>query len=92
MPFVPEDQFSLFVSYRHSGGFRLRMETLYWGSYYMDNANSEEYEGYAFVTNDMAAYEKGSLEISLNADNLFDDYYATEVQKDTRGVIRCTPA
>ena len=59
LPFVPEDQFSLFVSYRHGGGLRLRMETLYWGSYYLDNANSEEYEGYAFVTNATAAYEKG---------------------------------
>jgi iron complex outermembrane receptor protein len=40
----------------------------------------------------MAAYEKGGFEISLNADNLFDDHYATEVEKDTRGVVRYTPA
>jgi iron complex outermembrane recepter protein len=92
LPYVPEDQYSLFVSYRHGSGFRLRVETLGWGSYYIDNANSEEYEGFAFVTNAMAAYEKGSFEVSLNADNLFNDYYAVEVQKDTRGVVRYTPA
>jgi iron complex outermembrane receptor protein len=92
LPFVPEDQSSLFVSYRHGSGLRLRLETLCWGSYYIDNANSEKYEGYAFVTSAMAAYEKGGFEISLNADNLFDDHYATEVEKDTRGVVRYTPA
>ena len=92
LPYVPEDQFSLFVSYRHGSGIRLRMETLYWGSYYIDNANSEKYEGYAFVTNAMAAYARGDFEISLNAENLFDDAYATEVEKDTRGVVRYTPA
>jgi iron complex outermembrane receptor protein len=92
LPYVPEDQFSLFVSYRHGSGIRLRMETLYWGSYYIDNANSEKYEGYAFVTNAMAAYARGDFEISVNAENLFDDAYATEVEKDTRGVVRYTPA
>jgi iron complex outermembrane receptor protein len=92
LPFVPENQFSLFISCRHSSGLRLRVESLGWGAYYIDNANSEKYEGYAFVTNAMAAYEKGSFEVSLNADNLFNDYYATEVEKDTRGVVRYTPA
>ena len=36
--------------------------------------------------------EKGAFEISLDADNLFDDHYAIEVEKDTRGVVRYTPA
>jgi iron complex outermembrane receptor protein len=92
LPFVPEDQSSLFIAFRPGGGFRLRVETLCWGSYYIDNANSEKYEGYAFVTNAMAAFEKGAFEISLDADNLFDDRYAVEAEKDTRGVVRYTPA
>jgi len=92
LPFVPENQFSIFGSYRHSSGLRFRIETLYWGSYYIDNANSEKYEGYDFITNSMIAYEFESFDISLNAHNLFDEYYAIEVQKDTRGMIRYTPA
>lgn len=92
LPYVPENQFSLFGFYRHPSGLRFRIETLYWGSYYIDNANSEKYEGYAFITNAMIAYEFELFDINLNAYNLFDEYYAIEVQKDTRGVIRYTPA
>lgn len=92
LPFVPENQFSLSGSYRHPSGFRFRVETLYWGSYYIDNANSEKYEGYEFITNAMIAYEIKSFVVSLDARNLFDEYYAVEVQKDTRGVVRYTPA
>ena len=92
LPYVPENQFSLSGFYRHPSGLRFRIETLYWGSYYMDNANSEKYEGYEFIINTMIAYEFESFDISLNAYNLFDEYYAIQVQKDTRGVIRYTPA
>lgn len=92
LPFIPQDQFSLFAVYRHHSGFRCRLKTISWGPYYVDNENSETYEGYDFITSAMIAYQKGAFEISLNADNLFDKYYALEVQKDTQSVLRYTPA
>ncbi len=92
LPFVPQHQYSLFAAWRHHSGFRCRIKTMTWGAYYVDNANSEKYDGYDFITSAMIAYEKGAFEISLKADNLFNRYYATEVEKDTRGVLRYTPA
>ena len=62
------------------------------GSYYIDNANTEKYGGYDFLTNMMIGYEKGRFDVSFNADNIFDQQYAVEVEKDTNGVKRYTPA
>ena len=85
MPYVPRDQYSLFADYRHPSGFKARIQANTWGSYYMDNANSEEYEGYELVTDLMLGYSSGPHSLSLNVDNLFDQRYAIEVKKDTRG-------
>ena len=85
LPFVPEHQYSLSVSYRHPSGFKSRIQSFTWGSYYMDNANSEKYDGYEFVTNLMLGFEKGKYDVSLLVDNLFDERYAVEVTKDTSG-------
>ena len=85
MPYVPRNQYSLFADYRHPGGFKARIQANTWGSYYMDNANSEKYEGYELVTNLMLGYSHGPHSLSLNIDNLFDQRYAIEVKKDTRG-------
>ena len=51
----------------------------------MDIANTEEYEGYDFVTNLALSYETGPHTISFNVNNLFDKRYAIEVKKDARG-------
>jgi iron complex outermembrane receptor protein len=85
MAYVPKHQYSLFADYRHPSGFKARVQTLSWGSYYMDVANSEKYSGYDFVTNLSLAYETGPHTLSLNVDNLFDKRYAVEVKKDSRG-------
>lgn len=92
LPFIPTHQYSLYGLYRHSSGVKCKLETFSWGSYYMDNANTEEYGGYDFVANAMVGYEKGPFEVYLNVDNLFDKQYAVEVEKDTQGVKRYTPA
>ena len=84
MPYIPKQQYSLFMMYQHFSGFKARIQTNSWGDYYMDTANSEKYKGYDFVTNLMLGYDKGSHAITLNVDNLFDKRYASEVKKDSR--------
>ncbi len=92
LPYIPEHQYSFFASYKHSCGFKAKIQSHTWGSYFMDNANTEKYEGYEFVTNLMLGYETDTYDISLNVDNLFDDRYAVEATKDTRGDKDYTPA
>ena len=92
LPFIPTHQYSLYGRYRHASGIKFKLETFSWGSYYMDNANTEKYEGYDFATNALVGYERGPFQVSLNVDNLFDQYYAVEVEKDTQGVKRFSPA
>jgi len=92
MPYIPEHQYSLFAHFRHPSGLKFRVQTHTWGSYYMDNANTEEYGGYDFLTNMMLGYEKGRFDAALNVDNIFDKQYAVEAEKDTTGVKRYTPA
>ncbi|HSH14194.1 MAG TPA: TonB-dependent receptor, partial [Desulfurivibrionaceae bacterium] len=92
LPYVPVHQYSLFAAYHHPSGFKARVQTYTWGSYYMDNANTEKYSGYDLVTNLMLGYEKGPYDFSLNLENLFDKRYAVEVTKDTSGVKSYTPA
>jgi iron complex outermembrane receptor protein len=57
----------------------------------MDNANSEKYEGYEFLTSASVGYSRGNLDLSLMVDNLFNKKYAVEVTKDTSGVKRYNP-
>jgi iron complex outermembrane receptor protein len=85
-PFVPNHQYSLSLDYDHPSGFKARIQADTWGSYYMDSANTERYDGYDFLTSLMLGYESGPHKVSLNVDNLFDKRYATEVKKDTSGV------
>lgn len=92
LPFIPNNQYSLYLSYRHPAGFKFKVQSYSWGPYYMDNANTEKYEGYDFVTNAMIGYDKGAFGISLNVYNVFDKQYALEVQKDTQGVKLYSPA
>jgi iron complex outermembrane recepter protein len=92
LPFIPLHQYSFYGRYRHCSGVTLKLEAFTWGSYFMDNANTEKYDGYEFTTNAMVSYENGPCRLSLNVDNLFDDRYAVEAQKDTQGVRRYTPA
>lgn len=92
LPFIPAHQYSFYGRYLHASGVKFKLETFSWGSYYVDNANTEKYEGYDFATNAMIGYERGPYKISLNVDNIFDNYYAVEVEKDTQGVKRYSPA
>lgn len=85
LPFIPEQQYSLYLDYKMPQGFSARIQGDTWGEYYLDNANTEKYEGYEFLTSLYLGYERRQHKLSLNVDNLFDLRYATEVKKDTRG-------
>lgn len=85
LPFIPRHQYSLSTGYNHPSGFRMRLQADTWGSYYMDNANTEKYAGYDFLTSLMLGYQTGPHSFALNLENLTDKRYATEVKKNTDG-------
>jgi iron complex outermembrane recepter protein len=82
-PYIPEHQYSLFVYYKHPSGIKFKVDTNTWGRYFVDNANSEKFRGYEFLTNALVGYEKKNLDISVDVYNIFDKRYAMEVTKDT---------
>jgi iron complex outermembrane receptor protein len=87
LPYIPENQYSLFAAYRMENGFKARVTTKGWGSYYMDNANTQKYEGYDFVTDLMVGYEHQAHNIQLNVRNVTDEYYAMQASKDANGNV-----
>lgn len=91
LPYVPRHKYNLFADYRHPSGFSARISMDSWGSYWMDNANTEKYGGYDFVTDLFLGYQRGPHRVSLNIDNVFDKRYATEAEKSTRGVRSYEP-
>jgi len=58
----------------------------------MDNANSEMYEGYDLATDLTVGYQVRHWEVALIIQNLFDQRYAVEAQKDLYGGLRYSPA
>ncbi|MEJ2590791.1 MAG: TonB-dependent receptor [Candidatus Thiodiazotropha sp.] len=85
LPYIPRQQYSFGIGYTHPQGFRAVLRSNTWGSYYMDNANTQEYEGYDLVTNLMLGYTRGPHSLQLNVDNLFDKRYSSEAKKSTSG-------
>jgi len=83
LPYIPRHQYSMYGFYKHPCGFKAKLETYSWGKYYVDNANSEMYHGYDFLTNLMVGYEHGNWDITFDINNIFDQKYAMEVTKDT---------
>lgn len=86
LPFIPQNQYSIFTAYHLANGLKTRLTARTYGSYYMDNANTQKYEGYDLITDLMIGYEKKNHNIQLNVNNLFDEYYAIETSKNTSGV------
>lgn len=91
LPYIPENQYSLFAYYKHPSGFKTRIDTNTWGAYYMDNANSERYRGYSFLTSLMLGWEKGNWDIVVDISNVLNQHYAMEVSKDTSDKITYRP-
>lgn len=86
MPFVPRHQYSLSMNYDSGWGLKGSVRTETWSPYYMDNANTEKYSGYKFITNANVSYDLNEQQgFSLNIENLLDKHYAVEAKKSTRG-------
>lgn len=85
LPYIPKNQYSLFVAMNLDNGFKSRVTTKSYGSYYMDNANTEKYEGYDLITDFMIGYERNNHNLQFNVNNIFDKYYAMEAARSTSG-------
>ncbi|MGE0081490.1 MAG: TonB-dependent receptor [Thiohalomonadaceae bacterium] len=85
LPFIPEHQYGLFLAWKSPTGWRARVTSNTWGEYWMDNANTEKYEGWDWITHLSVGYERDQHAVTLNVDNVFDERYAAEVKKDTSG-------
>ncbi|MCX8145264.1 MAG: TonB-dependent receptor [Azovibrio sp.] len=93
LPYVPRHQGNVSVRWR-AAGWKLGISGQYWGTYYLDNANSETYTP-GWTANLMAGYGWGPKEIhslTLNVENLANKYYAMQVTKDTSGKVSYTTA
>ncbi|QDX81858.1 TonB-dependent receptor [Denitratisoma sp. DHT3] len=89
LPFVPKRQYGVFMGWK-GGSWRARLSANSWGEYWLDNANTEKYQGWEWVTNLSLAYERNGHSLSLNVDNLADKHYAFETKKDTSGRVTYT--
>lgn len=92
LPFVPRNQYGVFVGWKSPTGWQAKLSSNSWGEYWLDNANTEKYQGWEWVTNLSVGYEKKGHSLTLNVDNLFDEHYAFEVKKDTSGKVTYTAA
>lgn len=90
LPYIPQHQYGLSASWRGDSGFKASVSANTWGEYFMDNANTQTYEGYDFLTNAMVGYESGRHSLTLNVDNLFDQRYAVEAKKSATGSVSYT--
>ncbi len=92
--YIPEYMYSLYLMGKYKFGLKFRVELNTWGPYYVDNANTEKYDGYKNIVNLMVGYEQGKQwEISFDVRNLFDRKYAAEyIKDDTSGSYYIYPA
>jgi iron complex outermembrane receptor protein len=92
LPYIPKKYYSLFAAYIHRSGVYLRATANTWGEYWMDNANTEKYQGYDLVTDLTVGWQNRRFEVALIMQNIFDQRYAVEAQKDLYGGLRYSPA
>lgn len=65
-------------------GFRIGMEWQHLGKYWMDNANTRQYDGFD-IFNIRAGYKIKQVEIWANGLNAFNKYYASLASKSAYG-------
>lgn len=92
LPFIPQHYYSLSLNYQHISGLSLRLQSDTWGEYYVDNANTEKYEGYSWLSSLNIRYEfLNNHQLSINIANLDDQRYASVVKKDVGREKAYTP-
>jgi len=57
----------------------------------VDNANSEKYKGYSFITNALVGYQWKGFDLTFDACNIFNTRYAMEVTKESGGDAKYRP-
>ena len=87
LPFVPKHQYGVFLGWKSANGWQAKLSSNTWGEYWLDNANTEKYAGWEWVTNLSVGYAQKGHSVTLNVDNLLDKHYAFEVKKDTAGKV-----
>ena len=92
LPYIPAHYYSVFAAYEHRSGAYGQITANSWGEYWMDNANTEKYEGYRLVTDLSLGYRGRRFEAAFIVQNLFGQRYAVEAQKDLYGGYRYSPA
>lgn len=81
LPQAPKNQYTLFAGYLPNQGFSLYLQSITWGSYYVDNANTERYEGFEMITNMTLGYKYHNHAVKLMINNLFDQRYSVATTK-----------
>lgn len=83
LPFIPEHYYSLNLLYQHPIGLSVRLQSDTWDEYQIDNANTDEYGGYEWLTSLNLRYTfLRQHSLSLNVQNISDKRYATIVKKN----------
>ena len=86
MPYVPRHQVAMSLNYDSGWGVKGGLRSESWSSYFMDNANTEKYSSYKFITSANLSYDISEQQsVALNVENLLDKHYAVEAKKSTRG-------
>lgn len=83
LPFIPRQYYSVHLFYQHPAGVSVRLQSDTWGEYYIDNANTEKYSGYEWLTSLNLRYEfLKQHSIAFNVQNISDKRYANVVKKN----------
>ncbi len=82
--YIPALQYSLFAGY-NKGHWKSRLQLDTWGEYWIDNANSSKYQGYALLPRIMVGWDDKPHSVTLTVDNLTDMRYAMAVTNSSSG-------
>lgn len=83
LPGIPKSIFDVGVKYTSSVGLGTRIKWRNVGEYYIDDANTEKYDGYdvvdASLFYDISDKKGTKYRLSFEIDNLFDEHYSQSV-------------
>jgi len=93
LPFIPEHYYSVHLLYQNPAvGLNIRIQSDTWGEYYVDNANTEKYPGYEWLTSLNINYGFSEHHsVTFNIHNIFDKRYASVVKKNAGQQVSYAP-